>query len=402
MRMKAGDRLDRFEILEPMGEGAYAETYRARDTTSGQEVLIKSPNPLLFADPAIHQRFLREMEIARHLNHPGVQRSLDTASNRTEPYLAMEYIEGENLRRWLRAHPTPVALRQAVDWAKELGEALAYLHSHKIVHRDLKPENLIVTKDGHLKIIDFGTALLTGARRLTWRHLTEALGTPDYMSPEQIQGERGDPRSDIYSLGIMLYEFLTGHVPFEGDNWMAVMAGHLQRDPEPIRKQRREVPPDLEAITLTAMRRYPENRYQSAEELLADLRALRLDPPAAAAHAPAPPTLIPTASEPVRPAVPAYGAGRTTRPSGTTCPPGGGGPQGGGGGGLPSRRTVPPPAATPAPALRANARSLSPEKPIGRLPAPQNTRSLWLFVAAIAGGFVAIVALVIFLSVALR
>lgn len=401
MRMKAGDRLDRFEILEAMGEGAYAETYRARDTTTGHEVLIKSPNPLLFADPAIHQRFMREVEIAKHLNHPGVQRSIDTADKRTEPYLALEYIEGDNLRRWLRAHQGPLSLEKAVAWAKELAEALAYLHSHKIVHRDLKPENVIVTRDGHLKIIDFGTALLTGARRLTWRHLTEALGTPDYMSPEQIQGERGDPRSDIYSLGIMLYEFLTGHVPFEGDNWLAVMAGHLQRDPPPIRAQRREVSADLEAVTLTAMRRYPDNRYQSAEEMLADLRALHLAapaPPEVVPEAPRPSGVHPDPSQPVRPVVPAYGASRQSRP-----------PSGAGGGAPPSpgARTAPSPvqpssANAPAPGLRANARALAPEKPIGRLPAPSSKKSLWVFVAMIAGGFIGVVTVIIVLTVALR
>ncbi|GAC1375456.1 MAG: hypothetical protein NVSMB32_18370 [Actinomycetota bacterium] len=407
MRMKPGDRLDRFEIIEPLGEGAYAETYKARDAATGQVVMIKSPNPLLFADPAIHQRFLREAEIASHLNHPGVQRSVDTAEHRTEPYLALEYIEGENLRRWLRAHPGSLPLSRAVEWAGELADALAYLHSHKIVHRDLKPENIIVTRDEHLKIIDFGTALLTGARRLTWRHLTEALGTPDYMSPEQIQGERGDPRSDVYSLGIMLYEFLTGHVPFQGDNWLAVMAGHLQRDPQPIRQVRPEVPADLEAVTLTAMRRYPDNRYQSAEELLADLRALRLATPALpAAQASAPSTaalevrasdqagatvhLVRPAStaEAVRPAVPAYGSSRGQRSTSGVAS----------GAAAVGVNQHPP----GSPSLRATSRDLSPEKPIGRLPAPSSTKSLWLFVAMIAGGFIGVVAIIIVASVVLR
>src|SRR5207302_8166119 len=114
-----------FELLEPLGEGAYAETYKARDTQSGALVLLKSPNPLLFADPAIHQRFMRESEIARHLNHPGVQRSVDLGENRSEPYLALEYIEGDNLRRWLRKHKLPLSVSQAVQWGRELAEALA-------------------------------------------------------------------------------------------------------------------------------------------------------------------------------------------------------------------------------------------------------------------------------------
>src|ERR1051326_9127871 len=119
MRLKAGDRLERFEILEPLGDGAYAETYKARDTKTGELVLIKSPNPLLFADPGIHQRFMREAEIARHLNHSGVQRSVDLGENCQEPYVALEYIEGETLRRWMRSHKLPLAIAHDGAWGRE-------------------------------------------------------------------------------------------------------------------------------------------------------------------------------------------------------------------------------------------------------------------------------------------
>ncbi len=432
MRMKAGDQLDHFEIIEPLGEGAYAETYKARDTRSGQLVLLKSPNPLLFADPAIHQRFVRESEIANGLNHPGVQRGIDPGKSRTEPYLALEYIEGETLRKWLRAHQGKVPIGQAVGWGIELAEALAYLHSHKIVHRDLKPENVIVGNDLRLKIIDFGTALLEGARRLTWRHLTEALGTPDYMSPEQIQGERGDQRSDIYAWGIIMYELLTGHVPFEGDNYLAVMAGHLQRNPKPIREQRSEVSPELEAVVLTAMRRYPENRYQTAGELLADLRTLPRggaapspspSPSPSAPAAPLPPAARtaaglgsplslgtpPAASQPVAPGPPAVAAAQSgphSRPAAGSPRPATASPVGGvrGGGSRPAQRALPPPMPRSGVAGRVpvTERDLSPEKPIGKLPAPQSKGAFWGFVAMIAGGFIAIVAIIIVLSVVLR
>jgi eukaryotic-like serine/threonine-protein kinase len=274
VRFETGSKLDSYEIERPLGEGAYAETYKARDTRSGDTVVLKIPNPLLFADPALFQRYRRETEIARRLQHDGVQRSLDLGESRTEPYLVLEYIEGDNLRRRLRNFEGPVPVDKAVDWGSQLAEALAYLHSQGIVHRDLKPENVLVTEDDRLKIADFGTALLAGARRLTWRHLSESLGTPDYMSPEQIQGDRGDPRSDVYAWGVMMYEMLTGRVPFEGDNWLAAMAGHLQGTPKSIRAVRKDVPPGLEAVVLHAMRRYPENRYQSAEEILADLDRL--------------------------------------------------------------------------------------------------------------------------------
>jgi serine/threonine protein kinase len=279
MRHAPGDLIDHYEVVSSLGEGAYAETYKAKDTANGDTVVLKMPNPNLFADPALFQRYRRESDIARQLDHPGVQRGRDTGGNRTEPYLVLEYVEGDNLRRVLRSQGGPISIELAVDWAGQLAEALDYLHHHGIVHRDLKPENILVTEDGRLKIADFGTAMLEGARRLTWKHLSEGLGTPDYMSPEQCQGERGDARSDIYGWGIMVYEFLAGHVPFRGDNWLAVMAGHMGENPVPLRKIRPDVPPALEAVVMHAMRRRPENRYQTVEDLVADLNRLdTLDP----------------------------------------------------------------------------------------------------------------------------
>ena len=279
MRFPAGTKLDRYEVLEPLGEGAYAETYRARDTETGATVVLKCPNPQLFSDPALFQRYRRETEIARQLDHPGVQRSVDLGGTRTEPYLVLEYVDGESLRLAARRLGPCLPVATVVDWGRQLAEALSYLHAHGIVHRDLKPENVLVSAEGRLKIADFGTAMLTGARRLTWKHLSDSLGTPDYMSPEQVQGERGDARSDIYSWGVLMYELLTGRVPFRGDNWLAVMAGHLQGTPERIRKHRPDVPAALEAVVLHAMRRLPENRYQRVEEIVADLDRLdSLDP----------------------------------------------------------------------------------------------------------------------------
>ncbi len=284
MRHQPGTYIDRYEILEELGEGAYAETYKARDVETDELVVIKSPNPILFADPAIFQRFRREREVAAKLHHPNVVGSRDQLQNRTEPYLVLEYVEGVNLRSRMAqlkgedpSGQVPVDL--ALAWGRQLASVIEYLHSQGIVHRDFKPENILVDTNDSLKVIDFGTALLEGAKRLTWKHLTEGLGTPNYMSPEQIQGERGDTRSDIYAWGIMNYEFLAGHVPYDGDNWMAVMAGHLGKTPARIRKANHAVSPALEAVVLKAMRRYPEHRYQSADELLHDLDRLdTLDP----------------------------------------------------------------------------------------------------------------------------
>ena len=274
MRHGAGSRIDRYEVVEGLGEGAFAETYLARDTDNGNLVVLKSPNPNLFADPGLFQRYKRETQIARTMSHPGVQCAVDAGEHRSEPYLVLEYVQGDNLRLRLAAfasHHGQVPLGLALDWGRQLADTLAYLHANGVVHRDIKPENILVTNDDQLKIADFGTALLDGAKRLTWKHLSDGLGTPDYMSPEQIQGERGDHRSDIYSWGILMYEMLTGRVPFRGDNWMATMAGHLTKTAEPIRDRRRDVPPALEAVVLKAMRRYPEHRYQSAADLVHDL-----------------------------------------------------------------------------------------------------------------------------------
>jgi serine/threonine protein kinase len=284
VRHQPGAIVDRYEIVSSLGAGAYAETYKARNTETGEVVVLKSPDPNLLADPAIFQRFRREREIAERLDHPNIVGNRDDSKNRTEPYMVLEFVDGTSLREKLAAlrgdgPKAPVPVDLAITWGKQLASVIAYLHGKGIAHRDLKPENILVTDDGQLKVIDFGTALLEGARRLTWKHLTEGLGTPDYMSPEQIQGDRGDTRSDIYAWGIMMYELLTGRVPFAGDNWMAVMAGHLTKTPEKIRKQNHDVAPALEAVVLKAMRRYPDHRYQSADELVTDLDRLdTLDP----------------------------------------------------------------------------------------------------------------------------
>ena len=259
--------------------GGWAEVYLAVDTRSGTTVVLKCPNSQLFADPAAYSRYRREIEIARSLSHHGVQRSVDAGHHRSQPYEVLEYVEGDNLRAVLvDRRPQALPIELVKEWGAQLASALSYLHEHGIVHRDLKPENVLVGSDGGLKICDFGAALRQSARRLTWRNLSDAIGTPEYMSPEQVQGKRGDARSDIYALGVILYELVAGVPPYRGGTWQETMSLHLTASPAPLSAARRDIPQGLESVIRRCRRRSPEDRYQSADEVRAHLTTLDRDP----------------------------------------------------------------------------------------------------------------------------
>ena len=175
--------VDQYRITELLGVGAYAETYKATDVKTGVTVVLKMPDPALFGDPALFNRYRREAEVASRLDHPGVQRGIAWGESGTEPYLVLEYFDGESLRRRIACRSEKVEVSQAVAWGLQLAEALRYLHSQGIVHRDLKPENVLVGPEGTLKISDFGTARLDGSCRLTWKHLSESLGDTRLHEP---------------------------------------------------------------------------------------------------------------------------------------------------------------------------------------------------------------------------
>jgi serine/threonine-protein kinase len=264
-----GDMLDRFSIVEAIGHGAFSDVYLAEEP-GGRRVVIKVPHDALMGDVGAFDRFRREMEIARKLDHPGIQHSFDLGEDRSRPYLVLEYIDGITLREVIRREgKLPVA--KAVDIAEQLATAMASAHATGVAHRDLKPENVLVTAEGRVVVTDFGIALMAGARRLTWRWLTSTMGTPDYMAPEQVEGKRGDARTDVYALGIMLFEMLAGRVPWEGDNPLVVMAQHVNAPLPSLRAIDPHLPAPLEAIVTKCLRKDPAERYADAGELREDL-----------------------------------------------------------------------------------------------------------------------------------
>jgi len=271
MRHSPGECVDgRYEIRALLGEGGMAEVYRAVDKTTGREVVLKLPHLAVAGDLAAFNRYRRETEVASGLDHPGLQRLL---SEPNAQYMVLDYIEGETLRAYLAARgylPVDEVLRIGV----QLAETLQYVHDRGVVHRDLKPDNILIGPDGRVTLTDFGIALRLASRRLTFSHLSNAVGTPDYMAPEQVRGQRGDARTDIYALGVMLYELLTGVVPYPAEDALDAMRRKVQTDPPLVRRLRPDVPLALEAVIYRALRRRPEERYASMAGLAHDLQDL--------------------------------------------------------------------------------------------------------------------------------
>jgi eukaryotic-like serine/threonine-protein kinase len=284
--VNVGERLDQYELTELIARSGMASIFKARDLTNGATVAIKVPYLQFESDVVFYSRFQREEEIGRRLNHSNIIRLL-TPKRKSRMYIAMEYVDGVSLRAIMR-DKRPLDVDRALDIARQICSALVYMHSQGVIHRDLKPENILITEGGRVKIMDFGIALDESARRLTWSGLSSTIGTPDYMAPEQVSGRRGDVRTDIYALGTMLYEMLTGNLPFEGENVYAVMRAKANDDPQPPSRYRPDLDPHLEEIILHAIARLPRERYSTAAEMQKDLcdpaqvivtgRAARLHP----------------------------------------------------------------------------------------------------------------------------
>jgi eukaryotic-like serine/threonine-protein kinase len=267
--LEAGDTLDHYRLDRTVARSGMATLFQATDQRDGRQVAIKVPHAEMEADPVLVERFQREQEIGRELDHPGVVKTFDE-EERSRLYMVLEWVDGRLLRTILNEE-RQLPIERATNFALQILDALDTMHKHGVVHRDLKPENIMVDDQDRIKLIDFGIAMKEDARRITFVEMSPTLGTPDYIAPEQVKGQRGDQRSDIYSLGVMLYEMLTGEPPFSGPNPLAVMNERLLHDPEPARNRRPEISPELNEILNRALERDPRRRYQTAGEMAWEL-----------------------------------------------------------------------------------------------------------------------------------
>jgi beta-lactam-binding protein with PASTA domain/tRNA A-37 threonylcarbamoyl transferase component Bud32 len=257
----------RYRIVRKLGTGGMANVYLAEDEVLGRRVAIKILNDRHAGDDQFVERFRREAKNAASLSHPNIVSIYDRGEAEGTYYIAMEYLDGRSLKELIVARgPAPVNV--AIEYARQILAAIRFAHRHGIVHRDIKPHNVLVDAEGRLKVTDFGIAR-AGASQMT--EAGSIIGTAQYLSPEQARGAPVDQTSDLYSVGVVLYELLTGAVPFSGDTPVEIAMKHLSATPEAPSKQRAEVPRDLDMVVLRALAKDPADRYQSAEEMDADL-----------------------------------------------------------------------------------------------------------------------------------
>ncbi|MEU2333141.1 Stk1 family PASTA domain-containing Ser/Thr kinase [Streptomyces sp. NPDC013172] len=278
----------RYELGHVLGRGGMAEVYLAHDTRLGRAVAVKTLRVDLARDPSFQARFRREAQSAASLNHPAIVAVYDTGEDYIDgvsiPYIVMEYVEGSTLRELLHSGRKLLPER-AMEMTIGILQGLEYAHRSGIVHRDIKPANVMLTRNGQVKVMDFGIARAMGDAGMTMTQTAAVIGTAQYLSPEQAKGEQVDARSDLYSTGCLLYELLTVRPPFVGDSPVAVAYQHVREEPQPPSVFDPEITPEMDAIVLRALVKDPNYRYQSADEMRADIEACLDGQPVAATAA---------------------------------------------------------------------------------------------------------------------
>src|SRR3954464_14545263 len=260
----------RYKIIRKLGAGGMADVYLAEDQELGRRVAIKILNDRHAADDQFVERFRREAKNAAGLSHPNIVSIYDRGDSEGTYYIAMEYLEGRSLKELIVSRGS-APVRTAIEDARQILAAVGAAHKQGIVHRDIKPHNVLVGPEGRLKVTVFGIAR-SGASQMT--EVGSIIGTAQYLSPEQARGSQVDQTSDIYSVGVVLYELLTGQVPFTGDTPLEIAMKHLSEVPKPPSELREDVPPDLDMVVVRALAKDPSERYQSAEEMDADLERI--------------------------------------------------------------------------------------------------------------------------------
>ncbi|MGC2506821.1 MAG: serine/threonine-protein kinase [Candidatus Acidiferrales bacterium] len=271
-KIKPGEQLDHYRIDSVVSTSDVDTVYRATDLRDNKTVALKVPHPHMDADLIFAERFQRAAEIGRHLDHPDILKVFPQ-EHPTQNYMVMEWVDGQLLRQILNEEKK-LSQERAVKIAFGICQALTYIHNHGIIHRDLRPEHVMVDAENHVKLIDFGLAAQTGARRITFTKLSQSMGSPEYISPEQVQGKRSDARSDLYALGVMLYEMVTGRLPFHGANSFEIMNARLLEHPVPPREIDPSISEHLQEVIYRAMEREPQYRYPNAHDLAFDLEHL--------------------------------------------------------------------------------------------------------------------------------
>src|SRR4051794_25559610 len=261
----------RYRLERRIGTGGMADVYLAEDESLGRNVAIKVLAERYAEDEQFVERFRREAQAAAGLNHPNIVSIYDRGEADGSYYIAMEFLDGRSLKDEI-VEDGPLPAPRAIDYALQILQALRFAHRNGVVHRDIKPHNIIVGRDRRLKVTDFGIAR-AGASQMT--EVGSIIGTAQYLSPEQARGQQVRPPADLYSLGVVLYEMLTGRVPFDGDSAVAIAMKHVSENPRPPRELNPSIPPALEQVVLRALAKDPALRYQSADEMAADLERVR-------------------------------------------------------------------------------------------------------------------------------